>query len=159
MEEHSTGNHLRAIVVGSLENSFVRYLMDLLGSYEVDFVLCSDVYWAVAELAKNRRKNVLIIGRYKQLNRQSGRFFEMAPEYQSVCCCFAELPLANEQMSVLASTGAVVVNETDGIEKVVSKLLAEDKGQFDTKKKNGSSFNKNEFLTTQAERDALLGEQ
>ena len=150
---------IKQIVVGSLENSFVRYSMDLLGSYEVDFVLCSDVYWAVAELAKNRRKNVLVIGRYEQLNRQSGRFFEIVPKYQSGCCCFAELPLASEQMSVLASTGAVVVNDTDDIEKVVSKLLAEDKEQLDTKKKNGSSFDKNKFRTTQAERDALLGEQ
>ena len=161
MEEKSTKGNFRAIIVGSLADSFVQYSMDLLDNYEIEFILCEDVYWAVGQLSKNNRKNALIIGRYEQLNREKGRFFEIASKADCICCCFTDSVsgFEQEQMSVLNKDRAFVVSNENDIEKEVLKLLAPNSSRSFERGKNGSSFNKNNFLTTQDELNALLGEQ
>ena len=162
MEEQSSCGYLQAIVIGSLTDSFVRYAMELLDSYEVEIVLWEDIYWAVGRLNKNNLTDALVIGRYEHLNRQKGRFFEIVSKAGCICCCFSDsrFDLEQEQVSALKSAGGFIVNKAEDIEKVILKLLAPaDKGQSFVKKKNGSSFNKDDFLTTQAELEALLGNQ
>jgi len=135
--------------------------MDLLDRYEVESVLCEDIYWAVGRLNKNSRTDALVIGRYEHLNHQKGRFFEIASKAGYICCCFSDShsDFEQEQVSVLKSAGGFIVNKAEDVEKVILKLLAPDKSLSFVKKKNGSSFNKDDFLTTQAELDALLGNQ
>lgn len=161
MKEQRPCDYSQAIVIGSLTDSFVRYAMDLLDSYEVEFVLCEDIYWAVGRLNKNNLTDALVIGRYEHLNCQKGRFIEIASKAGYICCCFSDSrwDFGQEQGTALKSAGGFIVNKTEDIEKVILKLLAPDKGRTFVKEKNGSSFNRDDFLTTQAELNALLGNQ
>ena len=161
MEKFGSNTQLQAIIVGSSSDGFVRYAADLLTDYEVDFVRCEDVYSAVSELAANRNGNVLVIGRFEQLSREGGRFFQKVSENGLACCCLAEWNFARKRKQILAAieTGAFIINEPAEIAEVVTKLLGSSSISLPEKKENNkaSAFIKDEFLTTKAEIDALLG--
>ena len=162
MEKFGSNTQLQAIIVGSCTDEFVRCTMNLLGDYDIDFVRCEDVYSAVGELAKNNYDgNVLVIGTFEQLSREQGRFFQKAREKGLACCCLADKNSASKRKQVAAAieTGAFVINEPAEIAEVVTKLLISNSTSPSGKKGNNkaSAFNEDEFLTTKAERDALLG--
>lgn len=158
-----TDAQLRVIVVGSSTDDFVRYTVSLLEECEVDFVLCDDVYSAVGELAKSITGNVLAIGRLGQLSREKGRFLQMAIDKGIWCCCFVDESLAQTRgyfgPGLTPREAAVfVISEPAQIRHVISKLLAEGYTSFLCKKENKvQEFIRDEFLTTQAELDVLLG--
>ena len=162
MEKFGSGRQLYAIVVGKSDGEFVGYAMGLLGDYDIEFVLCEDIYAAVGRLAKSTGGNVLVIGRFGQLNREKGRFFQKVSKRGLTCCCLAEAGSGREQKQVLSATktGAFVINEPVQLEEVVTKLLTDSSVSSSGKKRSGkvSAFDKNEFLTTRAEMDALLGD-
>jgi hypothetical protein len=162
MEKFGSNTQLQAIIVGSSSDGFVRYAADLLTDYEVDFVCCGDVYSAVSELAKgNYDGNVLVIGRFEQLSREGGRFFQKVSENGLACCCLAEWNFARKRKQILAAieTGAFIINEPAEIAEVVTKLPGGSSISLPGRKENNrtSAFIKDEFLTTKAEIDALLG--
>lgn len=164
MKEFGFNTQLRAVIVGSTADEFVRQMKKLLGDYEVNSVLCEDIYSAVGVLAKSRNENVLVVGRFEQLGKEQGRFFHIASENGCICCCLVKPNSAqgrNPSQAELAAlaTGTFIVNEPAKVEEVLSNLLAGGSGQLLNKKENGSGsiLIRDEFLTTEAERDALLG--
>ncbi|MHC4359397.1 MAG: hypothetical protein ACYSYU_11065 [Planctomycetota bacterium] len=159
MSAFVAGSHLQAIVVGDSDDEFVIYATTLLDDEGIAFSCCDDVYSTVAELAKDTNKNVLIIGRLSELNKEQGRFFHIAGEKGCHCCYLAEAnSTRRQQLPVVVETGASIINRPAELKNVVTELLANgwicstEKKQ----KKGASAFNKNDFLTTKAELDALL---
>lgn len=159
----SSNVQLRAIVVGSSTDDFVQYTANLLEDYDIEFAHCGDVYSAVGELAKSISGNVLAIGRLEQLSREQGRFFHIASDKGIWCCCLVDGSLIKRHRylgpELTANQAAVsVINEPAQIEQVITRLLADNLASSPCKKENKSSdFIKDEFLTTKAELDALLG--
>ena len=155
MKKSNFNQNLHAIVVGSSTDEFIYYTLKVLSNYEVDFVVCENVYPAVGHLARNTGRNVLVIGRFGQLNREKGRFFHIAGEKGSLCCCLAEACSAQNQKAA-AGTGIFFINEAAEIKGVVEKLLA--KSLSCSPENNRTSFSvKKDFPVTKAELDALLG--
>jgi hypothetical protein len=153
------GSHLQAVVVGDSDDEFVIYAATLLKGEGITFSCCDDVYLTVAELAKNANENVLIISRLSELSKEQGRFFHIAGEKGCHCCCLAEVnSTCRQQFPVVVETGASIINRPAELKEVVAELLANgwicstEKKQ----KKGASAFNKNDFLTTKAELEALL---
>lgn len=159
MEKFGSSTQLYAMVVGSSADEFVRHTMNLLGDCGVEFVLCEDVYLAVGELAKNTLGKTIVIGRLEQLSREQGRFFQKVSE-NGFCCCLADTNSARKRKQILAAmeAGAFVINEPAEIGEVITRFVAGGLASSSEKKGNNgaSAFIKDEFLTTKAERDALL---
>jgi len=153
------GSHIQAVVVGDSNDEFVIYAATLLEDEGIAFFRCDDVYSTVAELAKNTNENVLIIGRLSELSKEQGRFFHIAGEKGCRCCCLAEANSTHrQQLPVVVEMGASIINRPAELKEVVAELPANgwicstEKNQ----KKGASVFNKNDFLTTKAELEALL---
>ncbi len=162
VKESNSNQQLYTIVVGSPADDFVRHTISVLGEYELEYVLCDNVYLAVGRLAKNTRRNVLVIGRLEQLSREEGRFFSRMEGIGLFCCCLAGGGSdRRRRRQILAATqaGAFVVNEPAEIGEIIIKLLAGSLAlSLEMKGRSGpSAFIKDEFLTTRAELDALLG--
>jgi len=149
---------LQVIVVGSSTDELVHRTMNSLGDHGVEYILCDDVYSAVGELARNESGNVLVIGRFGQLSREQGRFFHMACDNGYTCFCIADRELVRKRKQILTAieAGAFVTNEPAEIGEVVTKLL---QGSSPEKKGSGKTPKsiKDEFVTTKAELDSLLG--
>ena len=160
MGDFGSSGQLRAVVVGSSSDEFVRYAMDLLGEYEIEFVHCDDVYGAVGWLAKSSYGgNILAVGRLEKLAAEEGRFLERIGEDGLTCCCLANTNSGyKRKVSTAKQAGAFVIKDPAKIGEIVTKLLA-DRTQVPEKKQGNKAkdFDKNEFLVTKAEQDALLG--
>ncbi len=160
MKKSSSNQHLRTVVVGSCADEFIRYTTGLLDNYGVEPVICEDIYQAVGWLAKNDCENVFVVGRFEQLSREKGRFFEKVSENGFSCCCLAEGYTVENQKQILAAKGkgVFVINEPAEVEEVVTRLLAGGLAYSPAGGRNkASAFNRNKFVTTKAELDALLG--
>ena len=160
MENTSTGTQLLAIVVGRASDEFVRHTTVLLDNYEVETVLCENVYSAISKSAKNAHRNILVFGRLEQLGKEDGRFFEKANKDGTFCCCLAEryLDVKRKQISQAAGAGAIVINDWSEVEKVIAGFLADKPVSLPAKKESSkaANFNSDEFVTTKEELDALL---
>ena len=157
--EESEG-HLLAIVVGSYSDRFVQQTLNIFSDYEIETVHCENIYSAVSRLAANNHGNVLVVGRFGQLDKEQGRFFRMAGEKGLVCCCLADGNLtARDRRTSAAKENIIFVNEPMEIEERIIKLFSDDVVLRSEKKKNkeAPAFNRNDFLATKAELDALFG--
>ena len=152
---------LCVIVVGNSRDQLIQYVINLVGGYEVEFSCCDDIYTAVIELAKKTGSNCLVIGRLSDLSKEKGRFLEKTSEKGFGCCCLADKKFTEQQFKIsdVNRTHTFIVNEPTEIERVVKTFLPRSGAQSANQKKiNGSSdFMKDEFRTTEAELDALLG--
>ena len=161
MKKSSSNQYLSVIVVGNRTDGFVRYVMDLLSDYGIEFVRCDDVYSAVGRLAKDTRGDILVVGRLEQLSREQGRLFHITSKNGGTCCCLADTGSAQKYLQALAAieTEAFVINEPEEIKELITRLFAGTLARSPRKKENNkaSAFNKEDFLTTKAEMDALLG--
>ena len=151
---------LLVILVGALEDKFVRQTINLLDRLSVEFVLCDNVYSAVGDLAKRESPNVLIIGRIGLLSKEQGRFFHIARVKGYGCCCLVGRDLVSRQKLILKAieSGAYLIDKLAEIEEVLVKCRAGDDIRYSGEKENrrASGFRKDEFRTTKAELDALL---
>jgi hypothetical protein len=154
----SSGNpQLRAIVVGSVADSFVRDVMGLLDNCRIGFVRCDDVYSAVGESAGREDGGTLLVGRLGQFSREGGRFFRIAHENGHICCCLVDGASRWRHKEVLAAMrmGAYVISEPAGIGGIIEELLTAARScasDWD----GDRAYMKDEFRTTEAELDALL---
>ena len=151
---------LLVILIGDLEDEFVRQIKNILERLGVESVLCDNVYSAVADLAKRDDQNVLIIGRVGLLSKEQGRFFHIARAKGYRCCCIVDRDLVRKRKLILDAieSGAYLIDKPAEIEEVLMKFLAGGKICLSGEKENrrASGFLKDEFLTTKAELDALL---
>lgn len=159
MEEFGDNNMANAIVVGDSADEFVRYTLNLLSGCGVDFVRCNDIYSAVVKSAGKESGNTLVVGRFEELCREQGRFFQKAYESGFICCCLANGEFIRRRKQVLAAVrrGAFIVNEQSEVEVIVKDLLLAESGCLWPKRKDRrSALNKDTFLATEAELEALL---
>lgn len=160
MDNSDFNQHFYAIVVGGSSDDFAGYAADLLIGYDVDFVVCEDVYSAAARLGKTKCENTVVIGRLGRLITEHGRLFEKISEKGLTCCCLAEGGSAGRrgQIAQVVESGALVINKVTELEEVITKLLERESVSLSGKKRNNkaSGFNRSEFTATKAELDALL---
>jgi len=116
---------LRAVIVGDRGDDFVGYVGGVLDDFEVEYVLCEDVYSAMTRLAKMPAA-VVVLGRFERLNREGTRFFEMLREQGHICCCYVDSEATFRRKGIFeaARAGAMVLQKRSQIEQVVSKTLA-----------------------------------
>lgn len=150
-----------AIILGSAADDFVRHTTDLLAEGGVEFIVCEDVYSAVATLAKNDKVgNVLIIGRVEQLSKEEGYLFQKLQGSNLVCCCFADGNLVHRQKQILSAmeAGAFVIDDPGRMRELIAKFSAGGlaRSSSEIKNKSLSAFD-DEFIITKVEMDALLG--
>ena len=162
MGEFGSDTRLGAVVVGSAADGFVRQMMNLLRGCDVDFVHFEDLYFAVGWLAKNHQyADTIVIGRLEQLSAEQGRFFHIAAEKGWVCCCFIDAESARKPKRLAAAieTGAVIIDQAEQVRTLLSRLgpRAPDARLQEEARNRPPAFLKDQFLTTKAELDALLG--
>lgn len=186
MAELASGLQLQAVVVGGSSDELVGYATSLAGGYGIESVRCEDVYSAVGRMAERAGARGVVIGRLGELAREDGRFFEIARRNGFACCCLVDKGLAERRQAVLAAmeAGASVVTEVTEIDKVLTDLSGggargvEEQGGSKSRallrevigkilgvggagsqgKSVASGSLKDEFRTTKAELDALLGD-
>lgn len=186
MAELGLNLQLEVVVVGGSSDEFVQCVMNLLGGCGAKTILCEDVYSAVGKMAAGRASNGVVIGRLGQLSREDGRFFHIARRNGLACCCLADKDLAERRRQVLSAikAGVFVAIEPKEILEVLMKLSGGDDVRPPDEQQPGEAralldkvmrgllaggragssennraldFLKDEFLTTRAELDALLG--
>ena len=163
-------SQLQAIVVGSSSDEFVRDVLNLSGRYDLDTVLCEDVYSGICKLGE--ALGGVVVGRHEELAREDGRFFDVARRYGFTCCCFVDKNVAGRQRELLKAMehGALLVTELGKIDELLMEL-ADRNGAHESRARGdggrgligrspaagASGLLKDEFLMTKAELDALLG--
>ena len=153
MKNSNSNQALHAIIIGNSGDVFVRHIIEVLGVYGIEYVLCGDIYRAFSWLLRNGQAEVLVVGRIEHLNREEGRFLQKVSDKRGLCCCFAgrHLTCRQERILEVEEKGAFVISESREIEGIVKKLMAG--GNSNAK---ASTFNRDEFLATKEELDALL---
>ncbi|MBA7587087.1 hypothetical protein ES708_29102 [subsurface metagenome] len=160
MKDFNSIGNLYALVIGSRTDDFIDNTIELLGECNVGFVVCGDIYQAIAELAKkNESGNILVIGRLIELNKEESRFFQKAGEYNCKFCCFAGKQLTGKNLQDLTDieTDIFIVSEPDEVGDVLIELFEKVSNNQKFKKKHKISTSTKDKLLTQAEIDALLG--
>lgn len=176
-------SQLQAIVVGDSSDDFIRSASNLLDNRGFDIVRCCEIYSSVPKLGEIG--GGVVVGRFEELCKEDGRFFEIAKDYGFTCCCFVggylvqsrgELIRAMEQGVLLVSNieeveealescsrGMAVgqrrrrdTGERGLVGNVVNTILGGTAPQR-ARSRAKSGFSKEEFRMTQAELDALLG--
>jgi len=159
VKKSNTSHQLRVLVVGDSCDEFIRFVMSVLCDYSVDFEHVTDVYQAMGRLAKNAFEDGVVVGRFEELGLENGRFFEKAGEMSLECCCFAAADFSKqaERVSIAGGGHVSVITETQQLERMLAGLFAGGSVfSADRKVKDSSDFSQQRFITTEAERKALL---
>jgi len=164
------GSQVQVIAVGSSTDEFVRAVLNLSGRYELDSILCEDVYSGVCKLGEGG--GGVVVGRHEKLAREDGRFFDVARKYGFTCCCLVDKNVAGRQRELVKTMerGVLVVTELGEIDELLMDLANRNGAHKSGARGDGrrgpvdrpatgrtSGFSKDEFLMTKAEMDALLG--
>lgn len=150
---------LKVIITGRVTDDFLGKCRDILMEMGVGFTRCDDIYMAAAEVAVTDKKKLLVLGRLEQLSKESCRFLQKAAEKRLQCCCFTEeADMDDRKVRAVEQYGAIVVNDIDGVKKLITELSTTGGLLPPQNEKTGkaSHFNKDSFLATRAELDALL---
>jgi len=173
------------MVVGGSSDEFVRGVVRLLVDKGIEHIYCEDVYCAVGLLAAGGAGGGVVIGRLGELSMEDGRFFDISRRHGFACCCYVDKDLAERRRQVLRAmqSGAYVVADLDEVPGVLAELSAVGGGSSSNGQARSSQgmteelmdkllgsveagasgsgraagFLKDEFRTTKAELDALLG--
>lgn len=176
-------SQLQAIVVGDSSDDIVRSGSNLLESYGLTVIRCPDIYSSVSRLREAR--GGVVLGRFEELCREDGRFFEIARARGFSCCCFVDECFAGNRRELVEAIkrGVFIVAEAEEIEEALATFAGrikagEPEGQNDaglghirnvvdkilgdampagSRPDVKSGFSKDEFKMTKAEVDALLG--
>ena len=103
------------VLVGARQSEFVQAMMRLAGEYELEAVVCDDLWMAVAETARAEGRRVLVAGRLETLAGEGGRFLEIAAARGVRCCCILADSTLHEGSGLLSAlrTGAAVVSDRE----------------------------------------------
>lgn len=152
---------LRGILIGKAGDEFVDYAESVFEDFNISYAFCEDVYAGSAELGRASAGRVLAVGRFEDLNKEGGRFFELAAAKGVLCCCFVETEtmFGRKGLFKAAQAGTLVLQKPAQIEQVISKLLTRAVGGKLTRQANGdaSGVIRNEFQISDEELRALLG--
>jgi len=152
-----TNAAFQAILIGGSE--FMRYAETVLEAYQIPAVNCEDIYSATAELAKAAGKRSIVIGTYSRLNKERGSFLRKLSAKKLPCCCLCDInsPRSNKPSSDAEAT-TIFINEAAELEEALGFMIDSGHRAGVSRKESddSQSFNKDEFLTTKAELEALL---
>jgi len=181
MAQRNCGRRFTAIVVGDTSDRFVQEVIDCCTDDGLECIRCEDVYAAVVHLCAGGTG--VVVGRLEQLLPHRWRLLEIAGRRGFTCCFYAEKDPIGKRSEILAAmaagarlvTGAEEVRAVfealaagrgplppaadhperrTGIEAVVETMLGAGGGSDG---RSAPGFFKEEFRTTKAELDALLG--
>ena len=146
----------RLIAVGDLQDPLATEALRVAAEFEVAAVRCDDVYTAVAELAGGPRCCTLVVGPLRELARENNHFFLVAARHGARCVVLLEPPGTTERRDVLTAVraGAWVIDALAEVREVVASWLAGPGCRPGT-----SRLAPDEFRATEAELDALLGQE
>lgn len=160
MKKKDFNIYWEVVVIGSSSDNFVRYAINLLGNCGIRYSHCSDVYCAVEALSKIDCVNGIVIGRFDELNREQGRFFQMAGERGFSCWCLIDSNPQRQwgQVRAAIEAGAFVISKPEQIREAAAKLPVKRAGSPPDEKvsRTACGFIKDEFIASDAELDALL---
>jgi len=146
--------------VGTAEADFVRYVSGLAGRLGCECELYSNVYSACAMLGLIAGQCGICIGRFEDLSKEGGRFFEMLRQKKIVCCCLAEPDsvFRRRGVSQAATAGALVIQRPANLEKIIPKVLARQAGSaIEAGSAESLDIIKDEFSITAEELSMLPG--
>ncbi len=151
----------RAILVGGPAGSFARHVIRLLSNYEIGFVQVDNVYEAVAVLAKDTEHKFVVIGRLEELNKENERLFEILAKADSFCWCLSKDNPAKKRAAIKANN-VRFIEKPEQIETLLRELFSTNIDAAVKEEKPVSQvndLNEVDFRPTQAELNALLGNQ
>jgi len=161
MKKFGSNQDFRILLIARCNDRFIEQLAAFLSEYEVDFTVCDNIYSAIARLWGEKAGKTLVIGRLEELCAEKGRFFEKIGQMGFSCCCLADTNARQNTgwIEAAAGEGAFVVENTEQIFEAVRRYLESQVGviQIKRKEKSALALLTEEFVTTQAELDALLG--
>ena len=154
MVEGDLGRRLMA--VGSSRDRLTIEALRLAAEYEVQGARCSDIYSAVADLARGARCCTLVIGHLRDLTKENGHFFRVAARNSAHCAVLLEQPGPDDRGAVLTAirARATTIDTIDEFRGVVETWLANPGCLPDVPRLAGE-----EFRATEAELDALLWQE
>jgi hypothetical protein len=146
------------VVVGDPCSEFVRTMVRLAREYQVEAVLCDDVYSAVVATARAGGRTTLVVGSIRELAREDNRFFQLAEANSLRCCCLMEKGAVLESAGMLNAvrTGAAIVSEAREVRAVLKEWLAT--GGHRAVRKSLYDLAEEDLRATEAELAALLGQ-
>lgn len=145
------------VVVGDSCGEFARAMIRLAREYQVEAVLCDDVYSAVVATARASGRRTLVVGPMRELAREDSRFFQIAEMNSLRCCCLMEKgPLAGSSGMLRAMrAGAAIVGDVREIKAIFKDWLAH--GGHRPVRKGLCDLADDDLRATEAELSALLG--
>ncbi len=146
MDNRKTNTQPTAVVIGEKTDEFVHGIIALLIEYDVEFVLAETIYQAAAKLAALDDNDLIFFGRAAEMTMENGAFLKRINELSCPCCCLTEGEMPDKGFDMFL-IGDIKDAET---------FLSNCREQKNESQRNSKTFNKNEFLTTQEELDALL---
>ncbi|UCD49870.1 MAG: hypothetical protein JSW27_20365 [Phycisphaerales bacterium] len=146
----------RLMAVGGSRDQLAIEALRLAAEYEVEGARCDDIYSAVADLAGGRRGCTLVVGRLRELAKEDGRFFRVAARNGARCAVLLDRPGPDDRREVLAAVRAraTMLDAIDEIRGAVEAWLASP-GCLPAVPR----LSRDEFRATEAELDALLGQE
>lgn len=146
------------VVVGDPCSEFVRTMVRLAREYQVEAVLCDDVYSAVAATARAGGRTMFVVGPIRELAKEDHRFFQLAEANSLRCCCLLEKGPVRESAGMLNAvrTGAAIVGETREVRSILKEWLTT--GGHRAVRKSLYDLAEEDLRATEAELAALLGQ-
>jgi hypothetical protein len=146
----------RLIAVGGEHDGLAKHVYRVAAEYELPTVRCDDIYTAVADLAAERDHCALVVGPLRELAREGGHFFRVAARNRARCAVLLGPRGADGRDDVLMAVraGAWVIDRVDELLGVVETWLARP-----VHSPAGPRLVSEEFRATEAELDALLGQE
>ena len=155
MNTRNFNQGVHIIIIGSSTDVFINHVEKLAYDYQIDYTLCGDIYLAAGQLSKNNLRKNLVIGRFENLKKEEGWFFQVSGEGKIFCCCLIDLNSAvnHRRLASVKDDGVFIINYEEEVEAVMAKVLASNI------KAESTRFIREQFSVTSEEIDALLAEQ
>lgn len=146
----------RLLAVGSSRDRLAIETLRLAAEYEVEGARCDDIYSAVADLAAGGRCCALVVGQLRDLGKEDGSFFRVAARNGARCAVLLEQAGLDDRRAVLTAVRAraTMIDAVDELRGVVEAWLAGPGCLPEVPRLTGD-----EFRATEAELDALLGQE
>ena len=155
MTESYSSLNSKPILIGPADDTFSRNTIQLLRDSKRDFILCQNIYLALAKLAPNNSPHNFVIGTFRSLTAERGRFLRIISKKSLTCLCYSP----NTTTKLKDTPSLIIINTFSQLEKFLNEFLlsSTDTTVTTAAKARGSSFNKDDFAATKSEIDALLG--
>ena len=156
MAEGESGRRLCLVVGDKSRDRLVTEVRRIAVDYQVSVTRCGSVYTAVAELARQPNRSVLVIGSLPDLVIEKGRFFAVALRNRARCCVVLEGPETADRGGLLIAVrgGAAIVDRVDEVRGVMERWLSGMGRHWER-----SALVDEEYRATEAELKALLGRE